>query len=155
MFRTTKQDDLSPTNVFVFFELVCYIKHEENKNQNKMKKTDEYEELCCAWTKIPLAKLNMTQNSFKLELKGGGPNTTIEIEKEDIHDKRTGILNAFRAQGKTVPQLTISLKQFQKLEADVQSHLTLMPSTCLLQKKMLHFISGFRNYAASQLLDQA
>jgi hypothetical protein len=31
----------------------------------------------------------------------------------------------------------------------------MMPSTCLVHKKLLHFVSGFRNYTAEKLQKQS
>lgn len=46
----------------------------------------------------------------------------------------------------------MSFKPSQYLEAETKYHLELLPSTCFVQKKLLNFVSGYRNYAAEQLL---
>lgn len=46
----------------------------------------------------------------------------------------------------------VSFKPSQYLEAETKYHLELLPSTCFIQKKLLNFVSGYRNYAAEQLL---
>ena len=44
--------------------------------------------------------------------------------------------------------LTVSFKPVTSLEQETKLHLDLLPSTCLIQKKLLLFVSGYRNYAA-------
>ena len=51
--------------------------------------------------------------------------------------------------------IIISLKPLANLETETRLHLEMLPSTCLLMKKILYILSGFRNYAAEKLISQA
>jgi hypothetical protein len=46
------------------------------------------------------------------------------------------------------------LTPFDSLPTGEKFHLDLMPSTCLLHRSMLYFISGFMNYKARKLLSE-
>lgn len=48
--------------------------------------------------------------------------------------------------------IIVSFKPLTSVEAETRLHLEMLPSTCLIQKKLLFFVSGYRNYAAEQLL---
>jgi hypothetical protein len=48
--------------------------------------------------------------------------------------------------------IVVSFKPVASLEAETKYHIEMMPSTCLVNKKLLTFVSGYRNYAAKQLL---
>lgn len=48
----------------------------------------------------------------------------------------------------------ISIKPLTSVEPETKLHLDLMPSTCVLPKRMLYLLSGYRNYAAEKLLAQ-
>ena len=50
--------------------------------------------------------------------------------------------------------IIVSFKPIALVEPENKLHLELLPSTCLIQKKMLYFVSGYRNYAAKLLLPQ-
>ena len=43
--------------------------------------------------------------------------------------------------------IVVSSKQYSSLAVDEKVHLDCLPSTCLIQKKLLWFVSGYRNYA--------
>ena len=51
--------------------------------------------------------------------------------------------------------LLISTKQAKALEEDTKIHMTMLPSICLVSKRILHFVTGFRNYAARILLKES
>lgn len=51
--------------------------------------------------------------------------------------------------------LVVKTKQQRSLEDDTKLHMNMLPSTCLCHKRLLHFVSGFRNYAAKVLLKES
>lgn len=95
---------------------------------------------------IGLENLDKDVTKLKLEIKGGSPLTKVDINKDDVRTKRQGVqglMKLFNADIKS--SVTISIKVAKNLEADTKTHLELMPSTCVVPKKILHFVSGFRN----------
>ena len=52
------------------------------------------------------------------------------------------------------PILKIGIKISEKLDKQTQTHLQVMPSTCLVQLPLLLFASGFMNYKADKLLKE-
>ena len=55
----------------------------------------------------------------------------------------------------TTSHLLVSTKQVKNLEEDTKLHMKMLPSTCLVHKRLLHFVSGFRNYAGHILLKES
>ena len=51
-------------------------------------------------------------------------------------------------------RLKVQITQVAKLPTDVKYHMTLMPSTCLVHRSLLHFVSAFMNYKARKLLEE-
>lgn len=90
-----------------------------------------------------------------LELFGGSPRFGSKIDGGEINKARTGIVNAFKklapGSGNIQPQVEVI---FSPIKAnDFRNyHLSLMPSTCVINSAILPFVSGFRDYTGKQLL---
>jgi len=95
-----------------------------------------------------------SQNNIKLKIQGGSPFNSAEINKDDIHNNRSGVsyLAKIFTNTKEASFLKVTFRTAEALEQDTRDHLECLPSTCFIQKKMLHLMSGYRNYAAEQLL---
>lgn len=114
-------------------------------------------EMSCGWAKTEIATCEKDVTKIKLQINGGSPLNNLAIGKDDIHTKRTGMKALVKMFNKNIKSsLIVSFKPLtgKGVEPDVALHLEMMPSTCLLQKKMLYFVSGYRNYAADKLLAQ-
>lgn len=73
-----------------------------------------------------------------------------------MHTKRTGLLGVLKkVTGKIKSQLSVSFKPLKNLDADTKLHSMFLPSTCLVQKKLVMFISGYRNYAGQSLMKES
>jgi hypothetical protein len=145
LFRSTELDSLNKEQVHLVFELVVYI-HQQGKTT----------EMSCGWASIELEKCERDLNKVKLEIKGGSPMTETQIQGTDVHTKRQGVKGFIKLFNQNIKSsLTISLKSHTNLEADAKVHFEMMPSTCLVHKKLLHFVSGFRNYASEKLNKQS
>ena len=91
-----------------------------------------------------------------LQVQGGSPTTEILIQNTDVNTKRTGFQGFLKAfGGKITSQITVSFKPHTNLEPDTKLHMQFLPSTCLIQKKLLLFVSAYRNYAGKQLLKES
>lgn len=80
----------------------------------------------------------------------------MQIAQDDVRAERSG-LNAVKkvlAGGVVEKRLKIQITPINKLPADIRYHITMMPSTCLVQRNLLHFLSGFMNYKARKLLEE-
>lgn len=49
----------------------------------------------------------------------------------------------------------MNIKPHTKFTEETKFHLDLLPSTCFVYKRLLYFVSGFRNYAAEKLLKES
>ena len=142
LFRSTKKDDLDLESMWFVFEFVIYYK---KGNQNT--------ELCCGWAHTEMNMAKRKQDKVKMDVQGGSPTTEILIQASDVHTKRTGIQGILKVfSSKIKSQLLVSFKPETSLEPDTRFHMLFLPSTCLVQKKLLLFISGYRNYAGHTLL---
>src|SRR3569833_1914590 len=91
--------------------------------------------------------------THKLPIKGGSPTAEVLIKGEDIHAKRSGLNYIIKAiTYKVYLQIIVNVKPLNKFTEETKSHIDLMPSTCLIQKRHLYFVSGFRNYIGDKLL---
>lgn len=147
LFRSTKQDNLDNCQARLLFELVVYVKSNNNKN-NKARVT----EMSCGWCELPVEEL-ARGFTHKLTIHGGSPSAEVEIKDADLRTNRTGFkLVAKVFNNKVEKRLQVEVKPLAKLPQEVKSHLELMPSTCLVHRSMLYFASGFMNYKAERLL---
>jgi len=95
-------------------------------------------------------------SKIKLQITGGSPLNNIAIGKEDIHTKRSGMKGFLKLFNNNIKSsLIVSFKPLTAVEPETRLHLSMLPSTCLLQKKMLYLLSGYRNYAAEKLMNQS
>jgi hypothetical protein len=58
------------------------------------------------------------------------------------------------AGGNIEKRLKIEITPIIRLPNDVRYHITMMPSTCLVQRSLLHFTSAYMNYKARKLLEE-
>ena len=77
----------------------------------------------------------------------------IRIEDGDIHTKRSGVkglLKMFNSNIKST--LIVSIYPMSKIDDATRTHMEFLPSTCVVPKKLVSFVSGYRNYAAEVLI---
>ena len=124
------------------FELVVYVKNG--------KKTTE---MSCGWSQLELNQCERDISKLKLEIKGGTPMNQIRIEDADVHTKRSGVkglLKMFNSNIKST--LIVSIQPMAKIDDATRTHMEFLPSTCVVPKKLVSFVSGYRNYAAEILI---
>lgn len=85
-----------------------------------------------------------------MEIKGGTPNSEMVIKESDVHTKRAGLLNNI-LNTKIKSQLKIKVVGLASVEKDVKFHMDFLPSTCLIHKRLVHFLSGYRNTVGREL----
>ena len=142
LFRSTKRDDLNLESIQFVFEFVIYYKQ---GTQNS--------ELCCGWACTDDLSLITRNVKLSFEVQGGSPTSKIMIQSSDVDTKRTGFQGFIKAfSGKIKNQITVSFKTHTALEPETKWHMPFLPSTCLVQKRLLLFVSGYRNYAGKTLL---
>lgn len=145
LFRSTQEDDLNKEDIVFVFELVVFYKY-------GLKTKD----MCCGWAEAPLTLCEKANAKVKLPIHGGSPQSRVNINKEDIHSKRSGVKGLMKVFNNNITSsLTVTFKPITTIEADVRTHLDMMPSTCLLHKSMVFLLSGYRNYIAKKLLAQS
>ena len=77
----------------------------------------------------------------------------IRIEDADVHTKRSGVkglLKMFNSNIKST--LIVSIQPMAKIDDATRTHMEFLPSTCVVPKKLVSFVSGYRNYAAEILI---
>jgi hypothetical protein len=92
-----------------------------------------------------------------LPIIGGSPINSIEILSEDVK-RRSSIIddvkNIFSKDKVSKSSLTINLTSGKQFSDSTSILMSLMPSTCVVNKGLLPFVVGFRNYAADLLIRQ-
>jgi hypothetical protein len=118
-----------------------------------MKVANKETEMTCGWCSTPLATCEKDMTKVKLEITGGSPLNSLTIDKEDVRTNRSGFKSFVKLFNNNIKStLMVTFKPLKNLESETIYHLSMMPSTCLIQKKLLYLASGFRNYAAEKIL---
>lgn len=150
LFRhSVELDDFSgEEDLNLIFEFVVYL---------KKAKTLTVSETSCGWAELELAKAKKDLSGLELEVHGGSSLADIKISKADLDaaGKRSGLSGFIGMKGASKSYLKVSTRKESSLELHEQQHLKLMPSLCLVHKRLLHFVSGFRSYAGKILLKDA
>jgi hypothetical protein len=92
--------------------------------------------------------------THKLPIKGGSPSAEMIIKDSDVHKNRTGIKYSLMnlVTSKIESQLVLEVRPYSRFTDENKFHTDMLPSLCFLPKKLLYFVSGFRNYLADKLL---
>lgn len=146
LFRTTAQDGLDKGEARIILELVVYV---------KIAGASTITEMSCGWCELPYGELSR-QMTHRLEIRGGSPHAEVEIRDQDLRTNRSGLsfMKKVLANG-IEKRLAVEVRPLIKLPSEVRYHLEMMPSTCLVHKPLLYFMSGFMNYKAGRLLREA
>ena len=82
-------------------------------------------------------------------IKGGSPDLPVE---KDNYDFKQG-MNFFKkiSRGTITPQLKMDLRHFKAFSSEGKFNISMLPNTCIINKKLMHFYNGYRNYLAQKL----
>lgn len=92
------------------------------------------------------------QGKVKIQLRGGSPFAEMKINKDQVYQEKKGfdflkLLTSSSDEG----MITLSVKPFAKLTEAQQLHLSMLPSSCLVNKRLLSFAVAFRVLAQRKL----
>ena len=127
IFRTD-QFDIKDKNVHIVFEFVIYCKDR-----------DSVKELNCGWWSLKVSELNKKSAKPVLDIFGGSPELQIDISLMSKHKNKN-----------STSKLTVSTRGIRDFSNETLFHLKMLPSICILQKRLITFILGFRNYLGKQ-----
>jgi len=150
LFRSTVESELKEEEISIIFEFVIYLRTFKNNRKT-------ISETSCGWAEFELKDARRDHKGMKLEVHGGSPLAAIAIKEQERKEvaKRGGVKGFFGISGSNKSYLSISVKQERMLEEDIKLHLTMLPAVCIVHKHLIHFISGFRNYAGKILLKES
>jgi hypothetical protein len=150
LLRCASKDELVKPNLYVIFELVIYVRQPSDKNK--------VVEMSCGWCQMELNDAEQFGRAVvkKLPIKGGSPSAEMLIKDSDVHKNRTGIKYSIMGlvSNKIDSQLTVAIRPFSKFSDDNKFHMDMLPTVCLLPKRLLFLVSGFRNYLGEKLLSK-
>lgn len=135
------------------FELVIYVRFGGASSNTDSGKVVE---MSCGWCQLDMGSgESLTrQLTHKLQIKGGSPSAEMLIKDSDVHTNRTGIKHSLMrvVNSKISSQLTINIRPHVKFTDDVRYHMDMLPRTCFVSKRLLYFVSGYRNYLGEKLI---
>jgi hypothetical protein len=138
----------------LLLELVVYVQQGGKKTGKDGKvKAPAPMEMSCGWCELPVKDLRA--GTLKLRIQGGTPGAGAEISKEDVRSGRTGLSFVTKVLTRVESCLEVEVTPLLKLSSEVQYHLAMLPSTCLVHRPLLYLASGFMNYKATVLLAQS
>ncbi|TNV88020.1 hypothetical protein FGO68_gene1522 [Halteria grandinella] len=129
-------------DVQVLFELVLYTKQGTDATP---------QQVCCAWGSLPLSNLDKAAK-HKIPLKGGSPFSELKMSKEELFQEKKGFefLKKLTAQTEE-PALLLSVKPFAKFTELQQLQISMLPSSCIFNRRLLSFIAALRLYCQRHL----
>ena len=143
IFRSTPQDHLEH-NSRLIIELVVYVRV-----------AGKITEMSCGWCELNTDELSKSM-THKLQIHGGSPQAEMEIIDKELRTNRSGLKFVQKVLvGGVQKSLELEVKPYAKLPQEVRAHMDMMPSTCLVHKSLLYFVSGFMNYKAERLLRES
>ena len=143
IFRTTPKDHLEH-NSRLIIELVVYVRA-----------AGKIVEMSCGWCELNIDELSKAM-THKLPVLGGSPQAEMEISDKDLRTNRSGLKFMQKVLvGGVQKSLEIEVKPYAKLPQETKAHMDMLPSTCLVHKSLLYFVSGFMNYKAERLLRES
>ena len=125
----------------LLFELVLYSRAQ-----------DLVQQVTCAWGSIPLEQLDKAAK-HKVALRGGSPLQEIQFDPAELHQEKKGFsfLKKLAATAEE-PFLLVTVKPLPgKSSEQTQLLLSVLPSTCLVGKRLLSFVAAFRFYCFLKL----
>lgn len=76
----------------------------------------------------------------------------INIADDDVRTKRSGMKGLIKMFNSNIKStLIVTIQPHSKIDDASRVHMDFLPSTCVIPKKLVSFVSGYRNYAAEIL----
>jgi hypothetical protein len=114
-------------------------------------------EYSCGWGSCPISQAATAVSKKKIEVKAGAPGAGLDIDPAEINAERKGALNKlgslFSSSDKKA-LLEVTIVPSKSIAAHHRYHMQLLPTTYLVNRPLLAFVSGFRNAAGAILLKQ-
>ena len=108
--------------------------------------------MTCAWGAIPVSQLDKGAK-HKVVLRGGNPLCEAKIDRNQVHQEKKGFdfLKKLTQNSTDEALLIVNIKPFAKFQELTQLHISMLPSICLVSKRLLSFVSAFRVYSHRRL----
>lgn len=128
-------------DVHLIFEFVIVCKMGQN-----------CKDMSCGFSALPLKELRdkaKRKNHFTLDIKGGSPDLVVDLDPFNFN-KDLGLFRKIQ-RGNILSRTRVKLRFFEGMSAEGKFNISLLPSTCIINKKLLHFCSGYRVYLSRKL----
>jgi Ca2+-binding EF-hand superfamily protein len=112
---------------------------------------DSTKDISCGFASLPMKEFKGTNRKTKhyLDIKGGSPDTPIDSDPFNYSDN-LGVFQKMK-RGHIKSRLKIDLRYYDIISDEGQFNICMLPSTCIINKKLLHFLSGYRYYLGKEL----
>jgi len=89
------------------------------------------------------------KSTFSMDIRGGSPDMVIELDPFNFN-ANLGLLKKMK-RGTIISKLKVKLRYFDTISTEGKFNISMLPSTCIINKKLLHFLSGYRCYLSRKL----
>ncbi len=141
IFTSKDKDVVDSDNVDLIFEFVIVC-----KGDNKTTK-----DISCGYAPMPLKDFkNDSRPTFKyLNINGGSPDQPLPVDPFDFQEG-LGYFKKMR-RGTIKSRIKVDLRYFKAFSKEGKHYISMLPSTCVINKKLMHFLAGYRCYQAKTL----
>ena len=113
---------------------------------------DIFKDVSCGFSTLSMKEFkdkNSRKTTFTIEIKGGSPDSPIQIDSSGANQN----LSFFKkiSRGNIIPRLKFKIRYLNSFSDEGKFNIAMLPKIWIINKKLLHFFSGYRNYLAQKL----
>lgn len=137
---TTKDEQLAKDDdVSLIFEFVMMCKMGQG-----------FKDISCGFCSLKMAEIRaMKKRNHIIEIKGGSPDSPIDHDPCNFKEDMSFFKKLSR--GTILQQLKMDTRYYPTISAEGKYNIQMLPRTCIINKKLMHFLVGYRNYLAKKL----
>lgn len=141
IFTSKEKSVVDSDQVDLIFEFVIVCKGDNEATKD----------ISCGFAALPLKKLKgKTRPKYEyLDIQGGSPDQPIAADPFDFQEGM-GMWKKMK-RGTIKSRIKLDLRYFDQISKEGKFYISMLPATCVINKKLLHFLAGYRCYQAKTL----